>query len=293
MYDISQIYEPATLDEVLASLLNNPEQIIIAGGTDVLIRLHHGKLGGASLVSLRGIEELRGVTLREDGTISIGALTSFTQIMRNEIVKKYIPVLGEAVANIGGPQIRNMATIGGNICNGAVSADSASTLFVYNAILRLVSSEGERRVRIQDFYEGPGKVRLMPGELLHSIEISEENYCGFHGEYIKYSNRKALDIAMLGVAVLCRIKGGSFKELRIALGVAAPTPIRCSEAEEYAAGLTITSSGIKELSVLALHSSKARDSWRASKAYREHLIEVLTERAIISSVIKAGGEIDE
>lgn len=293
MYDIADIKEPSTLSEAVDSLMKEPDQIIIAGGTDVLIRMHHGKLSEAKLLSIRGLEELKEIKLLQDGMLSIGALVPFTKIMRDENIKKYIPMLGEAVANIGGPQIRNMATIGGNICNGAVSADSSTTLFVYNAKLRLISSRGERVVPIQNFYEGPGKVRLQPGEILVSIEIDRENYHNYHGNYIKHSNRKALDIAMLGVAVLCRIEDDCFKELRIALGVAAPTPIRCIQAEEYGEGLKINNDNIKKVCSLALTASKARDSWRASKAYREHLIVVLTERGIRESVKKAGGEIHE
>lgn len=293
MYDIVKINEPTTLSEAIESLTSEPKQIIVAGGTDVLIRMHHGKLTEAKLLSLRKLEELKSIKLLSDGTISIGALVPFTKIMRDENIKKYIPMLGEAVANIGGPQIRNMATIGGNICNGAVSADSATTLFVYNAKLRVVSSGGERVIPIQDFYEGPGRVKLLPAEILISIEIDPLNYQNFHGTYIKHSNRRALDIAMLGVAVLCKIDGESFKDVRIALGVAAPTPVRCSEAETYAMGLKISNKSIKEISELALKASRARDSWRASKAYREHLIVVLAERGLKASVKKAGGDIDE
>lgn len=293
MFDIGDIIEPNTLVEALESLKVDSQQIIIAGGTDVLIRMQHGKLGNAKLLSLRRLEELKGIAVRDDGTITIGALSSFTTIMRDENIKKLIPMLGEAVSNIGGPQIRNMATIGGNICNGAVSADSATTLFVYNARLRLMSSNGERMVLIQDFYEGPGRVRLQPGEILTSIEITRENYEGFKGNYIKHSNRKALDIAMLGVAVLLNTDGDHFNEIRVALGVAAPTPVRCLEAEAFGKDAVINDENINYIGTLALKASKARDSWRASKAYREHLIEVLTVRAIRASLIKSGGEYND
>jgi xanthine dehydrogenase FAD-binding subunit len=293
MFDITNILEPKTLKEALEMLSNNPKLKIIAGGTDVLIRIHHGSLEEAELLSLRNIKGLEDITLLEDGNISIGAMATFSMVFRNEILNRYIPVLSEAVVNVGGPQIRNVATIGGNICNGAVSADSASTLLALNAVLKLESAGGERTVSIHEFYEGPGKVRLQTGEILTAFLISKENYEKMYGHYIKYSNRKALDIAMLGVSVVCKVSNGKFDDLRIALGVAAPTPIRCCEAEDYAKGREISAETVKEIGYLALKSSKARDSWRASKAYREHLIEVLTQRAIKEAVRKAGGDVIE
>jgi xanthine dehydrogenase FAD-binding subunit len=194
----------------------------------------------------------------------------------------------EAAVSVGGPQIRNMATIGGNICNGAVSADSATTMLAYDAALKLVSSSGSRIVKVNDFYEGPGKVNLLPGEILTDILVSEEGYKETSGCYIKYSSRKAMDIAMLGVSAVCRAEEGKFVNVRIALGVAAPTPIRCSEAEAYARGKNISRETLKEIGKYAVKSSRARDSWRASKAYREHLIEILTFRALKEAVLRGG-----
>jgi xanthine dehydrogenase FAD-binding subunit len=289
MFDIVNIEKPETLDEALKMLSRNPSLKIIAGGTDVLIRMHNGKLSEAELLSLRSIGGLDEISILEDGTISIGAMAAFAQIFRNDIINKYLPVLSEAAVSVGGPQIRNMATIGGNICNGAVSADSATTMLSYEAALKLVSPVGTRIVKVNDFYAGPGKVNLLPGEILTNIMVSEEGYKNTSGCYIKYSSRKAMDIAMLGVSVVCRAEGGKFSDVRIALGVAAPTPIRCSEAEAYARGKNISRETLKEIGKYAVKSSKARDSWRASKAYREHLIEILTFRALKEAVLRGGG----
>lgn len=293
MYDIVNIESPETLSEAFKLLDKNTNLKIIAGGTDVLIKLRHGKLENAELLSLRNIKGLDQITMLENGTILVGAIASFTKIFRDEIINKYIPILSEAAVSMGGPQIRNMATIGGNICNGAVSADSATTLFALNAILLLESADGTREVDIRDFYEGPGKVKIKSCEILTAIKITKENYYQMSGNYIKFCNRKAMDIAMLGVSVVCGIEDKKFKDLRISLGVAAPTPIRCSEAEEYGKGRKITEENIKMISRYALKSSKARDSWRGSKAYREHLIKTIIERAIKEAVIRSGGECNE
>jgi xanthine dehydrogenase FAD-binding subunit len=293
MFDIKNIVEPKTLSEALEIFSNNLKLKIIAGGTDVLIRMQHGDMEEAELLSIRNIKELEEIKLLKDGTVSIGAMASFSKIFRDEIINQYIPLLAECAVSMGGPQVRNMATIGGNVCNGAVSADSAPSLFALNAVLKLENMAGIRMVPIQDFYAGPGKVNLQSGEILTAILIAKENYHETTGNYIKYANRKAMDIAMVSVAVVCNVKEGKFKDLRIALGVSAPIPIRCSEAEAHAKDKDITEELIKEIAQYTLKSSKARDSWRGSKSYREHLIETLTQRGIKEAIKRAGGNQNE
>jgi len=232
------------------------------------------------LLSLKKLKELDFIKVLENETIEIGSTTCFTNIYRNKIIKDFIPALGQGAISMGGPQIRNMATIGGNVCNGAVSADSAPSLFAFNAKLRLRSFQGERIVSIEEFYEGPGKVNIRKDEILISILIEKKDYEGVRGTYIKYSNRKAMDISMLSVCVVASVKENKFKDLRIALGVAGPTPIRCRDAEKYALGLENSEENINNIAQYAVKSASARDSWRASKAYREHLIKELTVRGI-------------
>ena len=289
MFDICALHEPETLLDALRILQGDPELKVIAGGTDVLIRLQHGHLAGAGLLSLKNVHELDAIRMLRDGTLEVGAMTPFARIFLNPLVQKHVPVLGEAAVSMGGPQVRNVATIGGNICNGAVSADSASTLFALDAMLKLNSLDGERIIPIHEFYAGPGKVHLRPGELLTAILIPRSSYQGTGGHYIKFAMRKAMDIATLGVAVLCKVREDRFEDLRIALGVAAPVPIRCFEAEAYGKGKEVTWEAVQEIARLAVKPSKARTSWRASKDYREHLIEVLAQRALAEAVTRAGG----
>jgi xanthine dehydrogenase FAD-binding subunit len=270
-------------------LSENPNLIIIAGGTDILIKMHGGKLEKIDLLSINNIVSLKNIKKMEDGTINIGPLTTFSQIANDPLIAKSIPVLAEASLSMGGPQIRNVATIGGNICNGATSADSASTLFALNAKLKLKSLKDERIIPIEEFYLGPGKVDLRPSEMLVAILIDQKDYKGYSGKYIKFSMRNAMDIATLGVSVLCKVKDNLMEDLRIGLGVAAPTPIRCHEAEEYARNKEVTTETIKEIGKLAVKPTKARTSWRASKEYREHLVEELTGRALKSAILRAGG----
>ncbi len=293
MFDISNIYEPKTIEEAL-DILDNKENIkIIAGGTDVLIKLHHGDMLGIELLSIRNIKELKVIKFNDNEDIEIGAMASFTDIFRNEIINENIYVLSEAAVSMGGPQVRNMATIGGNVCNGAVSADSATTLFALNAQLLLRRKNEERIVPIREFYLGPGKVNILRDEILVKIIIKKEDYKGYKGNYIKFSNRKAMDIAMLGVSVVGVIENNKFKDLRISLGVAAPTPIRCSKGEEFAKGIEVNMKNIIEISEKALLDAKPRNSWRGSKDFREHLIKELTKRGILEVIKRTGGVVNE
>ncbi|WP_195964466.1 xanthine dehydrogenase subunit XdhB [Clostridium cuniculi] len=287
MFDIKEIKEPKSLDEALKVLDSNTKLKIISGGTDVLIKLHHGKFNDAELLSIKNLDTLRDIKVLEDNTISIGANVTFSDIFRSEVINNNIPILSEAAVSIGGPQIRNMATIGGNICNGAVSADSAPALFSLNAELKLKSLNNERIVKITEFYDGPGKVKIQRNEILTEILIKEENYKNKRGRYIKFANRKALDISMLGVALLYEIEDNSFKDLRISLGVASPTPIRCKNAENFAIGKGVTNEVINKVAELAKMDSNPRNSWRGSRDYRLHLISTLIKRILNDDLIKS------
>lgn len=287
MFDIKEIKEPKSLEEALKVLDSNTKLKIISGGTDVLIKLHHGKFNDAELLSIKNLDTLRDIKVLEDNTISIGANVTFSDIFRSEVINNNIPILSEAAVSMGGPQIRNMATIGGNICNGAVSADSAPALFSLNAELKLKSLNNERIVKITEFYDGPGKVKIERNEILTEILIKEENYKNKRGRYIKFANRKALDISMLGVALLYEIEDNSFKDLRISLGVASPTPIRCKNAENFAIGKGVTNEVINKVAELAKMDSNPRNSWRGSRDYRLHLISTLIKRILNDDLIKS------
>ena len=287
MFDIKEIKETKSLDEALKVLDSNTKLKIISGGTDVLIKLHHGKFNDVELLSIKNLDTLRDIKILEDNTISIGANVTFSDIFRSEVINNNITILSEAAVSMGGPQIRNMATIGGNVCNGAVSADSAPALFSLNAELKIKSLNNERIVKITEFYDGPGKVKIERNEILTEILIKEEDYKNKKGKYIKFANRKALDISMLGVALLYEIEDNIFKDLRVSLGVAAPTPIRCRTAENFAIGNNITNEVINKIAELARLDSNPRNSWRGSRDYRLHLISTLIKRILSDALIKS------
>ena len=151
MYDMKALYEAQSVPHAIELLQEHPQAQIIAGGSDVLVQMREGKRAGVELVSIFCLDELRGVKMEEDGSLRIGSLTSFSHITKDPLIQTYINVLGEAVDMVGGPQIRNIGTIGGNTCNGVTSADSASTLFAWDAVIVLSGPDGVRLIPIKDF----------------------------------------------------------------------------------------------------------------------------------------------
>lgn len=288
MYDIERIYRASSVEDAVEHLLSDEGALVIAGGSDILVKVHGGKLAGCSLVSIYGIDELRGVSIDDAGRIKIGPLTSFSHITNDEIIMEHVPVLGEAVDQVGGPQIRNIGTIGGNVCNGVTSADSASTLFAFNAKLEITGEKGKKVIPISEFYLGPGKVDLKKGELLTAIYIDKEDYEGYTGCYIKYAMRNAMDIATLGCAVICKVDNDKscIEDVRLAYGVAGPIPMRCTKTEESIKGMRISDEMFEKFSSMAITEVKPRDSWRASKILRTQLAKELSKRALKQAIDK-------
>ena len=291
MYDIKALYEARSVQEAVSLRLEHPDAHIIAGGSDVLIKMREGKLAGCELLSIYGIDALRGVTLEEDGTIRIGSLTSFSHITKSPIIQEHINVLGEAVDQVGGPQIRNIGTIGGNTCNGVTSADSASTLLAWDAIVELTGKDGVRRLPIRDFYMKAGVVDLHPDEIQTAILIPKEAYAGYQGHYIKYAMRNAMDIATTGCSVNVKLSADkkTLEDVRIAYGVAGPVPMRCPTVEALAKGKAVSAEVVEAFGQAVLEDINPRDSWRASKAFRQHIAVELAKRALQKSIELAGG----
>lgn len=295
MYDIKALYEAESVEHAIRLLTEHPEAQIIAGGSDVLVQMREGKRAGKELVSIYRIDEMRGVSYEEDGAIRIGSLTSFSHITKDPIIQKHINVLGEAVDKVGGPQIRNIGTIGGNTCNGVTSADSASTLHAWDAIVEITGPNGVRRIPIHDFYIKAGVVDLKPAEIQTAIIIPKSAYEGYYGHYIKYAMRNAMDIATTGCSVNVKLSEDKkiIEDVRIAYGVAGPVPMRAPSAEAVAKGNPVSTKTIKTFAKTVLEDINPRDSWRAAKDFRQHIAVVLAERALKESIRLAGGVIDE
>ena len=290
MYDIGKYYQATSIDDAIRALSEDESAKVISGGSDVLVQIREGRLAGASLVSIHGIEELEGIRMEDDGEIVIGAATTFSHITNNDIIEKNIPILGHAVDQAGGPQLRNIGTIGGNFCNGVTSADSASSLMALDAIIEVRGLNGTRMIPITEWYTGPGRTVRQHDEVAISVHILPKNYRGYRGHYIKYGKRNAMEIATLGCAVFVKLTNDSTKDkkviedIKIAYGVAAPTPIRCYDTEAKVKGKTINDELCDFIGKSVLNEVNPRTSWRASKEFRLQLIEELVKRALMEAV---------
>ncbi|OQY49957.1 MAG: xanthine dehydrogenase FAD-binding subunit XdhB [Desulfobacteraceae bacterium 4572_89] len=291
MFDIKKHIKANSVDQAIALLQENPNARLIAGGTDVLIKLRDGKPGFSELVDIHGLEELKMIRKDKENNIIIGSGATFIDIIQSNIIKENLSMLCEAAASVGGPQVRNVATIGGNVCNGVTSADSASTLFALNAVLEIKGDKMTRQVPVSEFYLGPGKVDLKKGEILTEFKITYENHGGYFGHYYKYAMRDAMDIATIGCAVNLKTKDHILTDFRIAFGVAGPVPLRCPKTESTVMNQKVSEDLLDKIYQTIEIDVNPRTSWRASREFRMNLIKELSKRATKEALLRAGEEV--
>ncbi len=252
----------------------------IAGGTDVLVKLKEGKLSPDYLVSLKHIIGQDRPFLDEgSGELFIGAFMTHRSIERSPLVQRRYPILHDAVKNIGSVQIRNVATIGGNLVNAVPSADGAIPLIALDAKARIYGPKGERLVELGRFFLGPGQCDLQGAEILTEIIVPD---CAPRSgsAYAKHGRREAMELPMLGVGVLLSLEPdmATCAKARICLGVAAPTPFRAREAEQYLSGKSVCEQTLAEAGRIAAAESRVRDSIRGVAWYRREMVGVLVKR---------------
>jgi carbon-monoxide dehydrogenase medium subunit len=304
-------HKPTTIEEALGLMATLDGAQYIAGGTDIMVLIRQKKLKPLNLISIRNIGDLSRIDASEG--LRIGAATTLADIDGHDAVKRSYSALTDATANLGSWQIRNVATIGGNICNAAPSADTACPLLILDAMVSIKGPKEGREVRIDDFFKGPGKTILERGELVKEFVIPafSENT---GSSYIKHTRRQAMDLPIIGVAARVTISvgksGGELRckdmlcstapvskvlsrfeeeeirceDVRIAMGVVAPRPIRAKKAEEALKGKLISDKILQEIGELAVSEASPRDSTRGEAWYRSEMIRVLVKRAILRSI---------
>lgn len=291
MYDMEQYYQATSVADAIAALGADPAAMPIAGGTDVLIQTREGRHAGCHLVSLHGLSELSAIREEEDGTLVIGSGCTFSEITNSPLLRPHINMLCQAVDQVGSPQIRNMGTIGGNLCNGAVSADTCAPVLALNGYLNIRGAEGERTIPALGFHTGPGRVALKRDEVLLSVEFRPEDWQGWGAAYHKYAMREAMDIATIGCAAAVRLDGTVISGIRLAYSVSAPIPVRCPSAEAAALGRSATPEALPAtlaaISAAVEADVQPRTSWRANRDFRMHIIRTLAERVIARCVVRA------
>lgn len=291
MFDFRSYYEASTVQDAVTYKKEHPEACIINGGTDVLIKMREKKLTGKELLSIGRIPELKQISVDEDGTLHIGAAVAFHDLTLSDIIQTAVPGLGYAADQVGGPQIRNMGTIGGNICNGVSSADTAPMMLCLNAKILLAGAEGERLCPVPEFYAGAGRTHIRPDEIAVEFQIAQEDYAAFGQRYIKYAMRNAMDISTINCAVCVKLDADKehIEAMRIAMGVVAPYPVRLYETEKALTGQKIADA-ISGSDVL-LEEILPRTSWRASAEFRQHIGASIFKNALTDAIKAAGGTV--
>jgi len=277
---IKEYLRPASLKEtfdLLTSYLGSAK--VLAGGTDLLIQQAIESSPEIIVISLKDIEELRQIEKTTEGNLFIGAMVKHAEVAQSPLVDQYFPALAKASHWVGSPSIRNLATIGGNICNASPSADTAPPLLAYDAKVIIVSALGEKVVDIENFFTGPSTNLLKRGEMLKGFLLRPKS--GWVADYEKLGLRKAMEIAIVNVCVAMAVdekKGCS--GIRIALGAVAPTPIRAKNAESVLKDKRVTPELIQKCAEVAVEETKPISDIRASADYRKKMIHFLVKKMI-------------
>ncbi len=278
------LYMPRTIQEACRLKAEGAE--VVAGGTDVFVNMHGGKDRTAKVVDVKGVPELQGHTFDPERGLDLGALTTHREIELWDVIRERYPAMFEGCSRVGSVQIRTRGTLGGNICNGAPSADSIGPMLVHDARVTVAGLNGTREVPLKDFYRGLKKLDMGPDELLARIRIpAPPDHSGSH--YIKYTRRKAMDLALLGVSAYVELDGDVLKKVRLALTTAAPVPMRAEKTEALLTGQSVSASLLAAAGKTVLEESHPRSSWRSSAEFRLALLEELTVQALEKAIGRA------
>ena len=285
-----EYFAPESLPEALSLLQERGEEgRALAGGTDLVVQVKEGgKIPTPSyLVSLRRLPELRGIDFSERDGLRIGATVTMTEAAESAPVRERYRALADGAEIVGSIQTMNMATIGGNVCNAAPSADTAPPLLTYEAVAVIAGPKGEREVPIEGFWLGPNQTALQPGELLRELRLPAPP-ANTGGVYVRQTPRKQMDIAVVGVAVLLTLgQGDRIERARIALGAVAPTPIRARKAEAALEGKAASEALFAQAAETATSEASPIGDVRGSAEFRRHLVRVTTERCLQEAAQRA------
>ena len=278
---------PATLDEALRLYADNPKALLLAGGTDLLVQMRAGRKQTGLVIDVKKVPELNALEYDTDG-LTLGAAVACYRVYGSAVVRQRVPSLAETASIIGGTQIQGRASIGGNLCNAAPSADVVPLLIALGAQCRIASAAGERHLPVEQFCVAPGRNALAPGELLISLQIPPAPpQSGAH--YLRFIPRNEMDIAVVGAGVQVVLANGSFRSARIALASVAPTPVFAKAAGDSLTGKPVSDESIAAAAELARAAASPITDMRGTAEYRRHLCAVLTRRALEAAVRQAKG----
>jgi carbon-monoxide dehydrogenase medium subunit len=282
---------PKSLNEALTLLHERGDGTkLLAGGTDVLVQMKEGGLRAPAVVDIHGLPELQRIEFDEKNGLRIGSGVDMATVVDNQIVQQRYTALADGASIVGSVQTRNMATVGGNVCNAAPSADTAPPFVIFDAVAEIARSQGTREVPVEELFSGPGKTFLSPDEIVVSFRLPK--FPAHTGSvYQRHTPRKIMDIAVVGVGVrLTLAESGEITHARICLGAVAPTVIRVPDAEESLIGQKPSDAVFGRAAELAQEAARPISDVRGSAEFRRYLVGVMTKRclAIATERAKAG-----
>lgn len=281
--------EPGSVAEACALLAADPEgSVVFAGGTDILVYLKAREKRHRRLVSLQRIPALRQVELGTDGGLSIGAMVAVNTIARHQELRQRFRGIVDAARSLAAEQVRNQATVAGNLCMAVPSADMAPILLAHDARLRVVSPTGERSIPLREFFVGPRATVLTPTEVVVAIEVAAARD-GAGDASLRQGGRASLSLPIASAAAVVELDGDTCVRAAIALGSVAPTPIRAEAAGDSLVGTELTAAAIARAGELASEAARPIDDLRASRAYRLELVKVLVRRVLQRAAERASG----
>ena len=282
----------SSIQEVISSISNGHKHVrILSGGTDLIVQLREGRREADLLVDVKNVSELTSIKFHPESGLRIGAAASCSQICQHPDVRAHYPGLVDAFSLIGGVQIQNRASVGGNLCNASPAADSIPALIVHEARSLVAGPEGSYEVAVESFCTAPGQTILKPNEFLIFIQVPPLP-ARFGAHYLRFIPRGEMDIAVVGAgaSVVLDESGQRIKSARLALGAVAPTPLFIQEAGEYLTGREITPEAIKEAARIAQEAARPISDLRGTAAQRKHLSGVLARRALEKAIERARHE---
>ena len=277
-----EYFEPLSVNEAISLLTKyKKEAKILAGGTDLTVNLKHDVIRPKYVINIGAIPKLNYIDFDHGKELKIGALTTMRALIESTELSKTCPVIPQAVSQLGNPAIRNVATLGGNLCNASPAADSAPVLIGLSAKAKIVGPDGVRVIPLEDFFSGPHSNVLKVGEILTEIQVPVPP-ANTKGVYLKYGGRGVADLAIVGVAIIANIeaKNKVCNDIKIVLGSVAPTPMRAKKAEESIKGQVITEALIDKSAQIAAGEARPITDNRSSAEYRKTLVNVYVKRAL-------------
>ena len=275
-------FRPNTIEETLRLMSKfGAQSKILVGGTDLTSGVRSGKIVlPENIIEIGHVKELNFIDDAAD-IVNVGATTKLSEIISSPIIKSKVPILAEAVSSMASFQVRNMGTIGGNLCNASPAADTAPPLLVLDAMIEVMNIKSKRRIPIDQFFTGPSKTAAGPDEIVTKIQIPKQQPTD-RWDFVKLGRRKALTLSIISIAALAKIVDNRFQDVKIALGAVAPTPLRAKKAETFLKGRSASEDVIDEASQIVRDEINPISDVRASKEYRREMAYTITKKMLMN-----------